>query len=677
MNINNPYKGLFPYSASDEKLFFGRDDEAFQLVELIKNNQLVVLYGESGTGKTSLINAKLFPELKRQYYFPIYIRLNFISNVDPITQVREIIYTELKGWDKEVPVFPADLTLVEYAAKTSLFNGLVHPILFFDQFEELFTLGPKHVETEALNVLISQLADLIEVRVPQKKRMSQLTTTSGAYDDDPLISATALDTDNILKYTVVFSLRQDYIAQLDDLRLQIPSITTNRYRIKKFTYSQALDAIEKPVEEFAKVWGSPMPYKIINRETTAEVINQLKKLEFANVNEDNTKKHYTIAAKLRSWLLQVGTFFTGKKAPQEIKDLRPITLSKDYLNEVRIDPTILSLYCYQLYEEAKPKDKNGNEGSLNKPAYFPITFEQIRTSPPDEIIKHYYHNNLRGNIRFRIEDYLITPDGRRILIPLRDFVAKTGVSESEIETLRERTAIIRIYGDGQEREIELAHDQIAKRALISKKARLANMIVRNAVFLVFGIIALSVVSLMYYVSEKEKNVNVIRLQEEVSSLNQVISSLRDREDQLTEENSKLEENYLIALANRKTLIREKGEFNKQIELINGKLRSEINSNEVLKASLSQAQQERQYFSSRNARLQIELARYQKQNDSLATRIVRQETELNAAKESITKLQNDNKRLNSEIAGYLKKPKVSAEPVKEPNKQQQRQPIKKK
>ncbi|HMG15822.1 MAG TPA: ATP-binding protein, partial [Saprospiraceae bacterium] len=86
MDIINPYKGLFQYTSKDEAYFFGREKETIDLMEMIKNNQLVILYGESGTGKTSLINAKLFPELKRKYYFPIYIRLNFLNNVDPLIQ---------------------------------------------------------------------------------------------------------------------------------------------------------------------------------------------------------------------------------------------------------------------------------------------------------------------------------------------------------------------------------------------------------------------------------------------------------------------------------------------------------------------------------------------------------------------------------------------------------------
>src|SRR5689334_19333915 len=110
MSTVNPYKGLFPYTSKDEKFFFGRSKEAFELTEMIKASQLVILYGESGTGKTSLINARLFPELVRQYFFPIYIRLNYISDEDPLTQMRKTIYAGLAQWDKDVPEFTDDVT---------------------------------------------------------------------------------------------------------------------------------------------------------------------------------------------------------------------------------------------------------------------------------------------------------------------------------------------------------------------------------------------------------------------------------------------------------------------------------------------------------------------------------------------------------------------------------------
>src|SRR5437763_16636162 len=55
----NPFVGTRPYAADDALFFFGRERDAARLANLSIANTLTVLYGESGVGKSSLINAKL------------------------------------------------------------------------------------------------------------------------------------------------------------------------------------------------------------------------------------------------------------------------------------------------------------------------------------------------------------------------------------------------------------------------------------------------------------------------------------------------------------------------------------------------------------------------------------------------------------------------------------------
>lgn len=662
MNTKNPYKGLFPYTAKDEKLFFGRDKESFDLVEMIKNNQLVIIYGESGTGKTSLINAKLFPELKRQYYFPIYIRLNYTSKVDPLTQLRQIIDAELRKWDKSVPLFTPDLTLIEYAAKTSVFNGLVKPILFFDQFEELFTLGPKHVESVLLDALIEQLSDLIEVRLPKLHKKHQLISAS-SNNDEYLNEETC--TENVLRFTVVFSLRQDYIAQLDDLRFKIPSVSANRYRIKKFAHSQAFDAIIKPAEEFAKTLeNSEKSFSILNKETTHEVINQLIKLEFSKVNNVFVTKE-----RLPNILTQKNIFkgifiaFINlfKRSDEESRDIADqMNLNNDYFNKIEIDPTILSLYCYQLYEEAKSE--------IHK---FPqISLEQVHKSPCDEIIKNYYNASLvKRKDKYGIESLLITPDGRRVLMSLKDFLFKSKMSEEEVENLKSKTAILRIYGEDKEREVELAHDQIARRALISKKAREANVIKRNGlVFLLTAsiIVVLVVGILVIYVKEREKQVNIQYLQSEVSTLT-------EQKNKFTKDIDELENKYNAVLVNRNALITNMDEVNKQINLVSDQLKTEVNKNNTLTKSLSLAKQQNQQLISKMSNQQI---KYESQGDlsieSYKKNLAQQTTELNNYKKRISTLENENKQLRSEITLMANKNKNIPTPSNKYPKQTQQQ-----
>lgn len=57
----NPYKGLEPYKKEDTVRFFGHDQASKELVEKIRSEQLIIVVGESGRGKSSLIQAGISP----------------------------------------------------------------------------------------------------------------------------------------------------------------------------------------------------------------------------------------------------------------------------------------------------------------------------------------------------------------------------------------------------------------------------------------------------------------------------------------------------------------------------------------------------------------------------------------------------------------------------------------
>jgi Novel STAND NTPase 1 len=63
-----PYKFLDPFGLTDTGLFCRRDQEIAQLQRQFHATRLLILYGESGTGKTSLIQAGLLPSLPVERY---------------------------------------------------------------------------------------------------------------------------------------------------------------------------------------------------------------------------------------------------------------------------------------------------------------------------------------------------------------------------------------------------------------------------------------------------------------------------------------------------------------------------------------------------------------------------------------------------------------------------------
>ncbi|MHA2276489.1 MAG: nSTAND1 domain-containing NTPase, partial [Candidatus Kariarchaeaceae archaeon] len=70
MNINkvqnlpfSPYRGIHPFRYVDHPYFFGREITVDGLLAKVLLHRLVILFGESGTGKSSIINAGLIPAL--------------------------------------------------------------------------------------------------------------------------------------------------------------------------------------------------------------------------------------------------------------------------------------------------------------------------------------------------------------------------------------------------------------------------------------------------------------------------------------------------------------------------------------------------------------------------------------------------------------------------------------
>jgi len=63
---NNPYRGLSSYDEKDSNLFFVREEQIQKLYQKVVKNkqQLTLVLGASGTGKSSLVKAGLIPKLR-------------------------------------------------------------------------------------------------------------------------------------------------------------------------------------------------------------------------------------------------------------------------------------------------------------------------------------------------------------------------------------------------------------------------------------------------------------------------------------------------------------------------------------------------------------------------------------------------------------------------------------
>ena len=74
MPITSPFQILDAYEKEDKDIFFGRDAEVEQLYDLVFQSNLTLVYGESGTGKTSLIQCGLANRFAQSDWFNVYVR---------------------------------------------------------------------------------------------------------------------------------------------------------------------------------------------------------------------------------------------------------------------------------------------------------------------------------------------------------------------------------------------------------------------------------------------------------------------------------------------------------------------------------------------------------------------------------------------------------------------------
>jgi hypothetical protein len=238
VDAENPWPGLDAYREKDQEFFHGRNPETEELFRSVIRSPLTVLFGQSGLGKTSLLQAGLFPLLRNENILPVYIRLDFTSELQKLSlQVRQTVINSALENVIEAPQLNEPETLWEFFHQcNSDFwnekNQLIMPLLVFDQFEEIFTLG-KSTHNQVINsgLFIQELADLAEGRPP--RRLKEFLEANPKEAKNYNFSRH--------HYKILLSLREDYIPDLEEFRGQIPSISQNRIRLNRMNGKTALE----------------------------------------------------------------------------------------------------------------------------------------------------------------------------------------------------------------------------------------------------------------------------------------------------------------------------------------------------------------------------------------------------------------------------------------------------
>ena len=199
MNKDMKYDGLAPRI----KDLFGRNEEINNVYSLIVNNTVTTLYGKSGIGKTSLLQAGVEPLLLRRGFTPIHVRL--------AEEVRSLRENSLSRSLSEIIILKAEKTSSVTTITDYVNNGASEEFVFIlDQFEEVL-----RSDSEAVCNLLLDIAGVCIGRSDSKVRF-------------------------------LLSLREDYLYLLDKTidQLSIGVLRDPRFWLHALNRESAIDVLQ-------------------------------------------------------------------------------------------------------------------------------------------------------------------------------------------------------------------------------------------------------------------------------------------------------------------------------------------------------------------------------------------------------------------------------------------------
>lgn len=404
---DNPWLGLESYQ--ENQIIYGRNKEIEELSQGVLNNNETVLYGKSGIGKSSIINAGILPIVRKHGYFPIVVRLDHSNKHSYIKQLSDLI--EMGAHVSECTIAkPIEEQLLWEYFHTHRFNKTKEDksklVIIFDQFEEIFTLQKN---AAIKNRFFRELGDVLNNVMPKglteeyliettnlQPSTTKLESVSGFADMADLFSSLAANVNNsVNKYIedneihFVFTLREDFLSEFEHHTSKIPSLKQHRYGLRPLNKEQAAEVILKPRPELVD-------------EGVARVIIEA------------------------------------------VKNHTDISLGDE--PEIDVDAAVLSLFLSQIYDKRATTESS-------------ISVDLVKTFGKD-IIKDFYEGAIKGLSSQQIdylEKELLTGENRRDSRSRADFKAG-GFSENELKRLIDSKKILRQFHYEGDLRVEFIHD---------------------------------------------------------------------------------------------------------------------------------------------------------------------------------------------------------------------------
>lgn len=420
LDDQNPWLGLESFKEADKQRFYGRAREVETLLSHVRNNPATVLYGRSGLGKTSLLQAGLFPRLRDDNYLPIRVRFDtksFPGDAAPeqakaelSQQLRQTVLDTIRTSVADA-TRPADQeSLWEYLHRNdfelwSERNQLLTPVIVLDQFEELLRLG------ERVDDFRNALGDLIENRIPAE--------LAGQIAEDRTVAARLRLQSH--KYTVLISLREDYLPDLEGWCGLIPALGRSRMRLLPMQRIQAVDAVHKPA---ATLIDERLAQRLV------DIVSGARQRGGADSDSQESQSN------------------TG--------------------GSPYVEPALLSLVCRELNEVRKRRG-------------WPQFDRELVEMAGTDILSNYYASCIselpgsddadRDRVARFIETELISASGFRNSYVLDDAINKNQLTDGEFDWLQNDRRLLRLEDRYGTPRIELIHDVLTSVVAKSRDER--------------------------------------------------------------------------------------------------------------------------------------------------------------------------------------------------------------
>ncbi|UZE14739.1 ATP-binding protein [Pseudomonas sp. B21-053] len=233
-----PYPGLRPFEKHEWPIFFGRERMADAIVNELVSKQLLVVHGDSGCGKSSLIRAAVLPRLEQESARAglRWRTCTAMPRGAPLLNIAEALASVDGRADDDDRVIELRRTLNFGAQAPKELARLMckhagdHVCILIDQFEELFEHARKNGPEEAQ--LLTQFLIALQQHPPP-----------GLY--------------------VVLTMRSEFLGSCAHYKGFAEAVNVTQYLLPRMNHSDLLRAICEPAKLFDGEISLPLAERLI------------------------------------------------------------------------------------------------------------------------------------------------------------------------------------------------------------------------------------------------------------------------------------------------------------------------------------------------------------------------------------------------------------------------------